>query len=149
MSTAENKEISRRLFEQVWNEGKVEMLESFHTPDWVIKDPYNTVPASGLEGAKQYVMSYRKAFPDLNFRIDEQVAEGETVVNFLTATGTHEGVLLGLPPSHKKASVSAVVKLRFRNGKIAESTSLWDALTFMRIAGGTEMPQAAAATARA
>ena len=148
MSAAENKEISRRLFEQVWNEGKVEMLEGFHTPDCVITDPYNPT-ASGLEGAKQYLSSYRKAFPDLNFRMDEQVAEGETVVNFLTVTGTHEGVLLGLPPSHKKASVSAVVKLRFRNGKIAESTSLWDALTFMRIAGGTEVPQAAAATARA
>lgn len=140
----ENKEISRRMFHTVWNEGRTDLLPDFHSPDFTIKDPYNVVTGSGIAAAKEYVASYRKALPDLAFRIDRQIAEGDTVVNFLTATGTHEGVLLGLPPTHERASVTAIVTLRFKNGKIIEATTLWDALTFMRTVGVGESRTAAA-----
>ncbi len=137
--SASNKEISRKLFENVWNEGKVELLPEFHATDFVITDPYNPIPGKGPEVAKQYMTNYKKAFPDLMFRLDNQIAEGDYVVNFITATGTHEGELLGIPPCHKKATVSLIVTLRFKNGKIIESNSLWDAVTFLRTAGVFEM----------
>ncbi len=135
MSASDNKQISRKLFETVWNDGKVELLSEFHAPDFVITDPYNPISGKGLDVAKQYMMNYRKAFPDLTLKIDNQIAEGDFVVNYLTATGTHEGELMGIPPCHKKASVTLIAALRFKDGKIIESNCLWDAVTFMRNAG--------------
>ncbi len=146
--SASNKEISRKLFENVWNEGKVELLPEFHATDFVITDPYNPIPGKGPDVAKQYMMNYKKAFPDLTFRLDNQIAEGDYVVNFITATGTHEGELLGIPPCHKKATASLIVTLRFKNGKIVESNSLWDAVTFLRNAGVFEMLMEPAAARR-
>jgi len=34
---------------------------------------------------------FRTAFPDAQFRIDDQIAEGDKVVNRWTGSGTHKG----------------------------------------------------------
>jgi predicted ester cyclase len=64
----------------------------------------------------------------------------------MTVTGTHEGDFLGVPASHKKASVPTIVIQRFEGDKIAEGFTLWDALTFLRTAGAFEMHEPALAT---
>ena len=139
MSPSENKETSRGLFELVWNQGKGELIESFHTPTCLLNDPNVPLGAKGPEAARRYLRAFKRAFPDIHLRIDNQIAEGDAVVNFLTATGTHDGEFLGLPPTHKRVSVPAVVMLRFSHGRVAEVYSLWHALGFMRAAGAHEI----------
>lgn len=143
MAIQENKEICRRLFETVWNEGNAAAIPDFHTPDFTVEDPYNPTTGKGPDAAKKYLTSYKRSLPDLHFRIENQVAEGDWVVNFLSATGTHDGELLGFPPTHKKATVNAIVTLRLKNGKICESTAMWDALSFMRSVGIELTPELA------
>ncbi len=134
----DKKDISRRLFEKVWNEGKTEMIPELHTPDFFIKDPYNPVSIKGVEAVRQYLMNYKKAFPDLFIRVDRQIAEDDFVVNFLTATGTHQGTLLDVPPTNKTVTLTAIVTLRFVDDKIAECDTMWDALGFLRTVGSVQ-----------
>lgn len=143
----DRKKLSKRLFEEVWNKGNLELLEEFHTPNTVIKDPYVPITTKGFIAAKEYLQTFKKAIPDLLLKIDDQICEGDKIVNFLTATGTHKGEFLGLAPSFKQASISCIVMLRFEDDKIAEAYALWDALGFVR-AAGVELPKMAlAATA--
>lgn len=147
MTIADNKAVSRKVFEKVWNEGKTDLIPELYSPDFKITDPNNPVTTKGTEAAKTYHTTYKKAFPDLSFRIDNQVAEGDLVVNILTATGTHNGEFLGIAPTHKKATANAIVTMRIVNGKVLETTTMWDALAFLR-ATGVELPLEAAMSHR-
>lgn len=138
MPNVDNKALSRTLFEKVWNANQTDLIPELVSPDLTINDPYNPVTTKGVEAQKTYLANYKKAIPDLMFRIEDQVAEGDFVVNFVTATGTHEGELIGIPPTHKKATVNAIVKLRFANGKIVSTYTLWDTLAFMKNVGVLE-----------
>ena len=144
MST--NNKIARRIFEEMWNGKKPELAKEFFTTDAVLHDPYIPSPTKGVEAHAAYLQTFIKAIPDLRFTIEEQVAEGETVVTRLLGVGTHEGELLGIPPTHKKATVPAVVIHKFKAGKVADSWIIWDALGFLRAVGALEGMKPAYAT---
>jgi steroid delta-isomerase-like uncharacterized protein len=141
-----NKKIAARIFEEMWNGRKPELAKEFFTADAVLHDPYVPTPKKGIEGHAAYLQAFMKAIPDLKFTVEEQVAEEETVVTRLLAGGTHEGELLGVPATHKKATVPVVVFHRFRDGKVADAWIIWDALGFMREVGALEALKAAHAT---
>ena len=148
MNITEKKQFSRRLIETVWNEGKVEKLDTFLTPNFTYFDPSGPVDLKGIDAYKKYVLDVRKAFPDFFCKVEDQIAEDDKLVTFLKITATHEGEFFGLPASHKKATIPMIVIERFAGEKIAESYGLWDALTFMRIAGAFEAREPAFASYR-
>jgi predicted ester cyclase len=74
----------------------------------------------GLEAYKQFILMYITAFPDARFTIDDIIAEGDTVVVRYTARGTHQGNLMGIPPTGKQASVTTIGIFRIVNGKAVE-----------------------------
>ncbi len=80
-------------------------------------------------------MFYRRAFPDTQFVIDEQIAEGDRVMTRWTAHGTHKGEFPGIPVTGRKAEVSGVQVDRFVNGKIVETWSVFDQLGLMQQLG--------------
>ena len=109
MSTEANKAIIRRLFEEAFGQGNLDMLDEIIAPNQVNGGP-GALPGmpSGPEGNKMLLSAYRNAFPDLHFTIEEQIAEGNTVVTRWTAQGTHKGELAGLPPTGKPATVVGI-----------------------------------------
>jgi len=138
MNITEKKQFSRRFVETVWNEGKVEKLDTFLTPSCTYFDPSGPFDLKGIDAYKKYVMDVRKAFPDFFCKIEDQISEGDKLVTFLKITATHEGEFIGLPASHKKATIPMIVIERFAGEKIAEAYALWDVLTFLRTAGAFE-----------
>jgi steroid delta-isomerase-like uncharacterized protein len=95
---------------------------------------------SGPEGSKMLVTAYRNAFPDLHFTIDEQIAEGNTVVTRWSAHGTHQGELAGLPATGKPATVVGLGVDRVENGKIVESWGLFDQFGMLQQLGVIPAP---------
>jgi predicted ester cyclase len=142
MMATDRKKLSLRLFEKVWNEGQLELLDEFSAPNALIHDPYVPITTTGPAAAKEYLQFFKKAFPDLLLKVEDQIAEGDRVVTFLSATGTHKGEFLGIAPTFKQWTVTCIVTLRFEGDRIVEANSLWDALGFMR-AAGVEFPKAA------
>jgi steroid delta-isomerase-like uncharacterized protein len=67
--------------------------------------------------------------------IEDQVAEGDKVVTRWTATGTHKGELMGIPPSGKKVRVTGIAIDRLEDGKIVESWSSFDQLGMLQQIG--------------
>jgi len=134
MAAQDDKTISRRFFEEVWNDGNLDALEDLAARDSVLHDR-DMGEHRGLDAARAFVGTYRKAFPDLRFTIEEQIAEDGKVVTRWTARGTHQGELMGIPPTEKSVSVSGVTIDRIADGRIAESIGSWDALGMMQQLG--------------
>jgi steroid delta-isomerase-like uncharacterized protein len=130
-----NKNAARRVFEDVFNEGRFEAADELVHSDALGHDPAQPAPTRGPEGVKESVRGYREAFPDIHISIDEQVAEGDLVATRWTGRGTHRGELFGIPPTGKETTVSGITIDRFKDGKIAESHTNWDTLGLLQQIG--------------
>ena len=126
----ENKELVRRFVER-FNQQDQDVFEDLLAPDFV-----DLTPGPGAEptreGWKQHVsMGEWSAFPDLHFEIEEQIAEGDRVVNRLVARGTHTSEFMGIPATGKEVTGDNVTIFRIAGGKIIERWTIFDALGVM------------------
>ena len=133
----ENKATVRRVYDEVFNQGNLSVVDELFAPDYVLHDP--GVPAGellGLEAFKeQWVSMFRTAFPDLRIVIDDQVAEGDKVVSRYTGSGTHQGELRGFPPTNNRVEVTGTITSRFAEGKIVEEWNSIDSMGMMHQLG--------------
>jgi steroid delta-isomerase-like uncharacterized protein len=125
---------SRRVLDEVFGEGNVDLIDELCTEDFVGHDPL--AGDSDREGVKQTVAGYRGAFPDLEFEILDICAAGDKVVTRWRANGTFENEFMGFQPTHEKGEpVEGIGIDRYEGGRIAESWGQWDTLRFMREIG--------------
>jgi steroid delta-isomerase-like uncharacterized protein len=138
MSTQENKANHRRLFEEGWNQGNTAVFDELFAADYLGHDPSG--PIHGPEGFKQYYATYRTAFPDTHLTIEDQIAEGDMVMSRWIGTGTHQGPLMGIPPSGKRVTITGMTITRFAEGKIVEGWNNLDALGMLQQLGVIPVP---------
>jgi predicted ester cyclase len=60
------------------------------------------------------------AFPDSQFTIEDAIAEGDKVATRYINRGTHQGEMMGIPPTGKQVTLSGIVITRFADGKAVE-----------------------------
>jgi predicted ester cyclase len=83
---------------------------------------HNPAPGqgAGLGGIKQVIAAYHGAFPDLHLSCDDIVGSHDRVAVRWSATGTHEGDQLGVPPTHRNVRLSGIDIVRIHDGLIVE-----------------------------
>lgn len=118
--SAHNKATMRRYFEDIWTRGNLDAIEETLAPEYFAHFLPPQAP-SGPAGFRWYVQGYRGAFPDLQAQIHDLIAEGDKVVARVTFRGTHEGLLMDIPPTGKAVTVTAMVIVRFEDGRIVEA----------------------------
>jgi steroid delta-isomerase-like uncharacterized protein len=125
MSAPPNKEIIRRFFADVM---------SGHDPgavgelvDDAVKIHHPALPpnASGVNIIASLLKTFRDAFPDLRYNVDDVIAEDAKVAAQWTARGTHSGVLQfpgkpPIPPTGRTVMVTGTDVFKLRNARIAE-----------------------------
>jgi len=131
----QNKELSRRLIEDVFSGGRLETADEILAPEAIGHDPALPEPTRGPEGLKAAATGYRTGFPDLTIKVEEQLAEGDSVCTRWTAVGTNTGEFWGIAPTGKQATVTGITIDRIAEGKIVESWTNWDALGLMQQLG--------------
>ena len=119
MSTETNKATVRRMNEQVWNQQRVDLLEEFYTED-VVHHVAGFPSLSGLEMVRKEAAMILNAYPDFQGTFEDGIAEGDKVVISWTKRCTHQGELLGIPPTGKQVTTTGISIVRLENGKIAE-----------------------------
>ena len=140
----ENVAATRRLFEEAWNQGNLDVIDELCAEDFVDHDP--VMGDSDREGVKQLVSGYRDAFPDLDITIEDTFADDDKVVVRWVAQGTFENAIMGQEPTGERGDpINGIGIDRFEDGKVVESWGQWDTLTFMRNIGA--MPAEATAAA--
>ena len=141
----ENKKIARKLMEEGWNKGRVEVVDELLSAQCRFHDPVFPALTSGAENFKQHIRTCRSAFPDLKFTIEDMIAERTEVVVHWTARGTHRGPFLGMQPTEKSATVSGTTINRIEKGKIVEQWADWNLLSLMEQLGLAAAPQSQSA----
>jgi steroid delta-isomerase-like uncharacterized protein len=134
--TEDIKRISRRVIEEGFAQGKTEVMDELVAEDIVNHD--ETIPPelpAGREGIKALAQGYTNAFPDMALTVEDQVAEGDKVVTRWKARGTHQGELMGIPPTGKEGRVSGITIDRIKDGKIIETWTNWDQLSLLQQLG--------------
>jgi steroid delta-isomerase-like uncharacterized protein len=129
------KAIVRRLYEDVWNKRKLELLSDLFSPSHALRDNNSSGSSVGPEAYKIQVTMFLAAFPDLRFTVEDTVAEKDKLVASWTISGTHKGEFMGIRPTNKKVSVEGITIHYLANGKIIDSNTSWDALGLMRQLG--------------
>jgi steroid delta-isomerase-like uncharacterized protein len=114
------------------NRRNIDAVDEIYASGFVGHDPAMPEDVRGVEGAREFYGMYQSAFPDVQITIEEQVAEGDTVATRWTARGTHQGELLGVPPSGNRVEVMGVTISRIEGGKVAEEWDNYDALGMMQ-----------------
>ena len=132
---AQNKQIVQRYFTEVWNSGKLEVLDELLDPQYINHTPSTPNPPPGPAGLKPIVAAIRKAFPDLHYEIRDLIVNDSMAVARVTMTGTHTGDLFGQPPTGKKIAVNQINIEKIRHGKIVEHWRVTDELTLMKQIG--------------
>jgi steroid delta-isomerase-like uncharacterized protein len=120
MVTDQNKAVYRRFIQEVFNEGRLDMLDEMLSQSYVYRDAPPGTPA-GPEAIKQVVTMFRAAFPDLKITIEDLVSEGDKVCARLTTRGTHRGVLFGIPATGKAVTMTGLTMVRIADGRMVES----------------------------
>lgn len=120
VTTSENTELIRQITEKVVNGGDLTIVRDLFAAEFVAHKTGMSLPR-GPEAFKMAVRQWRDAFPDYHVTIDALFAAGDLVTCRFTASGTHEGALLGIPPSGRPFTLTAVEVHRIAGGLVAES----------------------------
>ncbi len=131
MGLEENKEIVRGLFAPLTT--ILEQHDELYGPEWVGRFP--GMPPLDADGHRQYSQVMLAAFPNLDRRIDDLVAEGDRVVARWSARGVHEGEFMGSPPSGNMVTSSGITIFRIADGRVVEEWAESDMLGLLQQVG--------------
>ena len=131
----QDKGLVRRLIHEVWSQGQFDVVDELVASDYIGHTPSADGETRGTEGYKQFFAALRSGFPDVQFTLDHELAEGAYVVARWTACGTHLGSFAGIPPTGKQAAVTGTTMYRIVGGKVAECWTNADDLGLLRQIG--------------
>lgn len=133
----QNKTNFKRLYEEVFNQGNFDVADELIGANVVEHQlqPGVAPDAAGPELVKQIARFYRSAFPDIQIVVDDLIAEGDRVAARVTISGTHQGDLMGIPPTGKRVQVRSMDIIRFEDGKAAEHWGETDIMGMMQQLG--------------
>jgi predicted ester cyclase len=114
----QNKDLVRRIFEEIWNQGNLAVIDERFASDYLGHSP---AEIRGPEGVKKLATAMRGAFTGFRYTTKDQIAEGDRVVTRWTVSGKHEGEFQDLPPSGKQVTMTGIDIVRIANSKIIES----------------------------
>jgi steroid delta-isomerase-like uncharacterized protein len=134
-STAANEAVVRRFVDEVLNAHNAAAADDVLAPDHILNYMLLPEPMVGAKAWEQSVQNYFTAFPDMKVTIDDFVSQGDKVAARWTATATHTGPLMGIPPTGRQVTWIGMGVYRIVDGKIAEQWGIDDALGLMQRIG--------------
>ncbi len=123
----------RRMYEEAWNQGKLEVIDELCALDYIGFGPYGG--EHGPDAVKRGIANRRSAFPDIHVTIEDIISAEDKVVARLTFRGTHRGEFQGIQATNKEVEWSGIWIYRVTNGKFIERWHNYDLLGLMQQLG--------------
>jgi steroid delta-isomerase-like uncharacterized protein len=134
-STTRNKQLVKAFIEELFTKGDLDAVDRYLAPNFVNHNPPFPGLPDGAEGIRQAATMMRQACPDWHSDLDQLVAEGDVVVERFTASGTHRGELMGVPPTGKTIVLPGINVFRIEGDQIAERWGQLDQMGLLRQLG--------------
>lgn len=130
----DNTATMRNVYDQI-NAGDMERLSSLLADDFVEHEEQAGFPPT-KEGALEFFRNFRTAFPDLHMDAEDVLSSGDKTVARVRATGTHQGKLMGIPPTGKRVNVELIDIMKFDDaGLMREHWGVADMMSMMQQLG--------------
>lgn len=138
--SASLKMVALDFFQQIWNDGDESAIDRFIAEDAIGNDPEFGM---GREDFRRQWKKWRVGFPDINFLVEEVIADPETdcVATRWRLTGTHSGEFWGAAPTNRKVAVQGVSIDRIRDGMVVSGFDSWDTLILRNQIGASTKPE--------
>jgi steroid delta-isomerase-like uncharacterized protein len=130
-----NKAVVRAYLGEIAQRGTIVAPERYFTSTVT----FNGDPDLARQMAR--VAETRRAFPDLEMTIEQQVDEGPWVATRVTWRGTHAGEFGGIPATGRRIQYAGTAVDRLNNAKVAEMWHTVNMHLLMRQIAGDESPQ--------
>ena len=130
-----NKRLARRALDEIYANGNLAVADELIHPDFVDHEPAHPEHPPGPESVRQTVRSLHDAFGDLRFEVQDEIAEGDKVVQRVIMSGRHTGSLMGREPTDKEFAVRHTYIWRIAEDKIVEHWGSRDDLGLLRQLG--------------
>lgn len=141
-STQQSLTLIKRLFDEVYTKGNLNLIDELIASDVRRHDPARTQHETGIQSFKEMERIYKQAFPNKKLKIDDIMAVDDKVVVHWTLTGTHKGDLEGIPATNRDFKVTGITMYRLANGKVTELWQSWDRLGLLEQIGEVERASA-------
>ncbi len=137
--TQAERDLGRRWFEQVWNEGRREAIAEMYAADGVLHD--GEVTTQGPGAFYDFFDRMMATFSDLHLQIEDTLEQDNKLCVRWSCTAKHTGQGLGVEPTRKQLHVTGISILRIAGGQIVEAWQNWDMLGLIeQIQGGRRSP---------
>jgi steroid delta-isomerase-like uncharacterized protein len=133
MTTAANKALVSRYYDEVLTQRNLAALDDLLAPDFASWLPDGT--RLGRAAYRDAILASHEAFPDLAVEVLDQLGEGEKVATRWRATGTHRGPFAGIPATGRSVAITAMHLHRVADAKLTEHWEEIDLLRLMRQLG--------------
>lgn len=128
-----------------WRAHDAVAVAGCYTPDAVHLDSGNPQSVHGREAIEARAGMFMTAFPDLGFETRSLSIDENRVVAEVALKGTHDGDLMGIPPTGRRAQARACSVAHVGDdGLIARETTYWDYASLLRQLGVLPEPARAA-----
>ena len=130
MTVADLAALARRFNDEVFTQGKMEVLDEIVADDFVEHQAMPDMPPD-KDGLRAFTEMFRAAFPDLKVETLATAVDGDEVWIHSVMTGTHEGEFMGIAPTGKKVTFAMFDRVKTRDGKAVEHWGVSDDLGMM------------------
>jgi steroid delta-isomerase-like uncharacterized protein len=134
MSAENNKQMMNRFVEFI-NTASETLSNELISPDAKFFVPGQAKPLRGPVGYLHIINMMRSGFSDIQWELEETIAENDKVAARFTMRGTHNGTFFGVPATLRTIEVKAINFYRFYNNKIIEEFGQPDLLTLLQQIG--------------
>lgn len=116
---SDNKTVARRILDEGFSQGNADVLDEVMSEDFV---NHNAPPGmdTSREGVKSVIRIEREGFPDLRVDLIREFEDGEFVIQHVTLTGTHKGLVFGAEPTGRTISWNEIHIARVRDGRVSD-----------------------------
>ena len=140
MTTPEANKLVMRRFTEFINTASEKLAVELISPDAIFHVPGRPDPMRGPTGYLAIIGMMREGFPDIQWTLEEMIAEGDMVAARFTMRGTHQGAFFGLPPTGKPIVVQAMNFYRLAGGQFVEERGQPDLLSLLQQIGAAPTP---------
>jgi steroid delta-isomerase-like uncharacterized protein len=134
MTTEANKAVMQRFTEFI-NTGNKKLAAELISPDAIFHVPGAPEPLRGPDGYLAVIGMMRSGFPDIQWTLEEMIAEGDRVAARFIMRGTHRGSFFGVPPTGSAIEVQAMNFYRLSGGQLVEERGQPDLLGLLQQIG--------------
>jgi len=137
----DNKALVRRVIEQVWNNGEMELLGELVLSGFIRHHERNRdADMHGLDAFRAWVLAVRAVLPDLRLSIEHILGENDKVMLYLRGAGTHGGTFKGVAAMGAQITFTTTAIVRVAGGRLAEAWVIADTLGILQQLGAVRRP---------